>query len=266
MPDAEYRAAPAISQSALKTILDCPARYVWEKANPVTKAAYDFGHVVHGMVLGVGGTVARLDFPDRRTNAYKDAYAAAREAGEIPLLRDDYDRAKACADAVTNHPLAGPMITREGQSEVAMFWADPDTGTACKGLADRVTVTPDGTHWLIDLKTSGATVDPDAFGSSVAKYGYHVQAAYYTDGYEAATGERPRFVFVAVEKTHPHLVTVAELDDEAIESGRARYKDALDIYNRCVATGTWPGYTDQIAALITLPPWATKRRNTDLDY
>ena len=91
MPDADYRRYPAVSQSGLKTILDSPARYRWERDHPTIKDAYDFGHVVHGLVLGVGEPVARLDFPDRRSKAYKDAVAEAREAGAIPLLAATHD-------------------------------------------------------------------------------------------------------------------------------------------------------------------------------
>ena len=54
MPDPEYRAVPRISQSGLKTILDCPARYVWETENRVEKKAFDFGHIVHAELLGTG--------------------------------------------------------------------------------------------------------------------------------------------------------------------------------------------------------------------
>ena len=50
---------------------------------------------------------------------------------------------------------------------------------------------------------------------------------------------------------------MVQLDDEAIDVGRARYQDALDIYQRCVETGEWPGYTDVIATTISLPRWAT---------
>lgn len=257
MPDADYRRYPAVSQSGLKTILDSPARYRWERDHPTIKDAYDFGHVVHGLVLGVGEPVARLDFPDRRSKAYKDAVAEAREAGAIPLLAATHDEAHACADAVFEHPLAGALIGRPGDSEVSLFWADDPTGTACKGRADRVTVTDDGQHWLVDLKTTGTTASPDRFGSTAASYGYHLQAAFYLDGYEQITGHRARFLNVLVETAAPHFVAVVELDDEALDVGRAKYRDALDLYASCRANNDWPGYTPTFTQVVSLPRWAT---------
>jgi hypothetical protein len=49
-------------------------------------------------------------------------------------------------------------------------------------------------------------------------------------------------------------VTVAELDAEAVLVGRKRNDEALDIYAQCVATDTWPSYTDAIE-LVSLPAW-----------
>lgn len=257
MPDADYRRYPAVSQSGLKTILDSPARYRWERDHPTIKDAYDFGHVVHGLVLGVGEPVARLDFPDRRSKAYKDAVAEAREVGAIPLLAATHDEAHACADAVFEHPLAGALIGRDGDSEVSLFWSDVESGVACKGRADRVTITDDGQHWLVDLKATGQTANPDRFGSTAASYGYHLQAAFYLDGYEQITGHRARFLNVLVETAAPHFVAVVELDDEALDVGRAKYRDALDIYARCRESGDWPGYTPAFTKVVSLPRWAT---------
>lgn len=258
MPDAGYRAAAGVNQSSLKTILDCPARYRWEQdTQRPGKDAYDFGHVVHAMVLGRGVEYARLDFPDRRTKAFKEADAEAREAGLVPLVSATYDRAAAAAAAVRSHPLAGPILTREGEAEVAAFWQRPD-GRECKALIDWLTVTPDDTHWLIDVKTKSGSVAPSAFAKSVADYGYHVQQAWYQDGYYAATGVFPRFLFVVVGTDAPHHVMVGELADAAVDKGRELYEHALTVLGACEASGRWPGYTDTEPATIELPAWATR--------
>jgi len=256
MPDADYRAAPGLSQSALKTILDCPARYLWELENPRVKDAYDFGHAVHAMVLGVGPQVERLDFPGRRTNDYKTAEREARATGAVPLLASKYDEARACADAIAQHPLAGPIFAAPGESEVAMFWTDPARGVECKGLADRVVQTGDGAHWIVDLKTTARSAAPGSFARDVAQFGYHVQAAFYSDGYEQITGVRPWFLNVVVESAAPYLVSVVQLDQEALDAGRVKYGDALDLHAACVASGDWPGYTEITAATLSLPKWA----------
>lgn len=257
MPDREYRAAPGISQSALKSVADSPARYLWERSHRTSKDAFDFGHVVHSIVLGRGAEYTRLDFPDRRTKAFKDAESAARAAGLVPLIAEHHDRAEACAAAVLAHPLAGPILTRDGDSEVVVIWDDDDTGLPCKGMVDRVTLTPDGTTWLIDVKTTRQSAAPRSFASAVASYSYHMQAAFYLDGWRAATGVQARWLNVVVETSAPHMTAVYELDGEALEVGRGLYRDAIATYQQCAETGVWPGYTDTIAHVLSLPRWAT---------
>ena len=43
-------------------------------------------------------------------------------------------------------------------------------------------------------------------------------------------------------KDPPYLVNIAELDDDAIRAGRARLRDACEIFRDCTETGIWPGY------------------------
>jgi hypothetical protein len=62
------------------------------------------------------------------------------------------------------------------------------------------------------------------------------------------------FVFIFQEKTAPYLVTVAELDAEAVLVGRKRNDEALATYAQCLTTDTWPSYTDAIE-LVSLPAW-----------
>ena len=52
VPEADYFASPALSQSQAKTLLDCPARYRWERENPQPhRDAFDIGHAAHSLSL-----------------------------------------------------------------------------------------------------------------------------------------------------------------------------------------------------------------------
>lgn len=257
MPDADYRRYPAVSQSGLKTILDSPARYRWEIKHPRIRKHFDFGHLVHALLLGRGLDAHVVDAASWVGKAAQAEAEEARAAGKVPVLAKDHERVLAAARAVRAHPLAGPMLAHPGDSEVAMFWTDEHTGVACKALADRILVTDDETHWILDPKTTGRSANPRSFARDAATFGYHIQDAFYLDGYEAITGERPRFLNIVVEADPPHFVSVVELDQEAIDAGRTRYRDALDIYARCRETGVWPGYTETFAETISLPRWAT---------
>ena len=108
---------------------------------------------------------------------------------------------------------------------------------------------------IVDLKTT-RDASPDGFAKSVAQYRYHVQAAFYSDGYKAAFGEAPRgFVFIAVETEPPYLVAVYVASETMTSRGRIEYQTDLDTFRECLATDTWPGYSSSPLTL-DLPKWA----------
>ena len=244
MPEDVYHARPELSQSQMKTILDSPARFIAEQGRPGTpRDAFDFGTVVHTMILGVGA-YARLDFPDRRTKAYKEACAEARDAGMVPLLASTFDAARAAADKVRAHGIAGPWLTRPGWSEVSMFWVDEQTGVRLRGRVDRLTISPDGRPLLIDCKTTGRSASPSGFSRAVTDHRYDLQEATYRIGYEACTGVTPDFLFVVVESTPTHEVGTYWVDAADVAAARDDYRHAVDTFAACTRTGQWPGYTD----------------------
>jgi hypothetical protein len=107
---------------------------------------------------------------------------------------------------------------------------------------------------LVDLKTT-VNADPREFGKTAYKFGYHQSAGHYQDGVLAATGELLPFTFVLVEKTAPYFVSVVQLDEEAVQAGRALNERAKRIYAECTKSGVWPGYP--ASEPISLPMWAS---------
>ena len=260
-PDPEYRAVDAASYSALKHMLDSPARYKWERENRVEKSVYDFGHAVHSETLGVGESLRVIAAPNWKSPDTRQQRDDAYAAGEVPLLTHEYEAVQACTAQIAGHPLAGPILTSPGHSEVSIFWTDPDTDLPCKARIDRVTVTEDGTHYLIDVKTVGQTAEPSAFARAAAGFSYHMQGDFYRTGYATATGvslDQVMWLNVVAEKTRPYLVSVVALDEPSLLAGRARWQYALDQLAHCLASDTWPGYTETEAALISIPQYALK--------
>src|SRR6202040_3457777 len=94
---------------------------------------------------------------------------------------------------------------------------------------------------IVDLKTC-RDASRRGFGSAVAAYRYHAQAASYVDAVEHCTGRRLPFVFVAVKKEPPYLVGVYRISDEQLELGRTLYRELLDQLDLCRSTNQWPGY------------------------
>lgn len=251
MSDVEYHQLPSLSSSGAKLLLQegGPAKYLHRLTHPPEPtAAFDLGHVVHGLVLGVGAEPVEVMADSFRTKAVSEQAAKIRETGGIPLLTKDFQRCRDMADAVFNHPIAARLLNK-GTPEQSITWTDEETGLDLRCRPD----------WLrfgvcVDLKTA-ADASPHGFASAAAKYGYDLQSEFYRDGIGQATGDEVAFCFVVVEKEPPHMVGVYELDYDATRIGYEKYRAAVHLAARCLETGAWPAYGDDIQT-ISLPKWA----------
>lgn len=241
----------SLSQSGAKTLLASPARFAWERDHGrPPKDAYDLGTLVHALVLRSRDDRIRvIDARDWKTKRAQEARDEARAAGMVPVLRSQLLDASRVARAVRRHPLAGAMF-RGGRAEVSLYWIDDETGVTCRGRIDYVH--PGG---LVDLKTTTyGRGDLDVFGRSAASYDYPMQAAVYSDGWEALTGVRLPFVTVVVEVDPPYMITVGQYDDEDLDAGRARWRTALSVYAERESSGVWDDPLTDIPT-IPVPAW-----------
>jgi len=93
----------------------------------------------------------------------------------------------------------------------------------CKGKVDCVYDSNDK-KILIDVKTT-QDASPDAFRRSAYKYGYHRQAAFYTDGMGA-----DEFWFAVVEKEAPYRTGLYKASDEFLNNGRIEISKLMEKY------------------------------------
>lgn len=265
LPADEYHAdRTSISSSGLRALLapGCPAQFKYDRDNPAPpKREFDLGHAVHTEVLGEGPELDPLPFDNYLTKAAKQARDEAREMGAVPLLRHEWEQVQAMAEAIRQHPVAGPLFAPgTGIAERSMYWTDPATGVRCRIRPDWLRQAGEGRLIAVDLKTAKA-VDPAALQRAVYEHGYHAQAAFYLSGIRALGlqgDQEPAFIFVFQSKTAPYLVHLVELDFPALTLGAARNERALRIYAECERTGVWPGFNDRITYL-PLPAWAEKK-------
>lgn len=236
----------------------CPARFRYEQDHhdpAATTPALDFGSVAHRLVLGAGPDVVPVDAADWRTKAAKEARADAYEQGALPLLVDDVAKVEAMATALRAHPLAAALFAPEsGRPEQSLFWPDQQTGVWRRARLDWLPHPVDGRMVLADYKTC-RTASPTELPRAINEHGYHQQAAWYLDGVRALGLDRtPAFLFVFQEKEPPYLVTVVEPSGMALAIGNLLNLQAIRTYRDCVASGQWPGYSDDVE-LLGLPPW-----------
>ena len=275
MNNTEYNAHPAISKSHLDQVAKSPLHY-WaryldpNRVVPEPTPAMAIGSAVHTHVLELDQWDARYvsapDGIDRRTKAGKAEWEAFTTAatGRTVLPKADADLVMRMAHSVFSHPAAAMLLALPGKAETTHMWTDAATGLQCKCRPDWLT---DDGRLLVDLKT---TEDASrGFAKSIAQWRYHVQASWYLDGIEQATGTRPeQFLFLCVEKKAPYAVAVYAADAEMIAAGAQTAARDLDVLATCKAAGAWPGYSDQIEP-ISLPPWmrpgGTQQQPTEIE-
>ena len=260
IPEQAYHRDPlrhlggSLSSSIAKKLISpsCPAIARWEMDHPVHKDVFDLGSAAHKLVLGAGSDLVVVEADSWRGKAAQDAKASARAAGLVPLLPDDMAAAVAMCDAIHGHPIAGALLDPCAfLPERSIMWQD--SGTWLRARPDALSL--DGRPLIIDLKTTPST-EPNALIKSVYNFGYYMQATWYLEALRTLGIDDATFLFVFVQSAPPHLVTVGQLDQPALDEGAVRNRQAIDVWNRCRATDSWPGYCDDDIALIGLPRWA----------
>lgn len=271
MENADYHRHSAVSKSHLDLVARSPlhywARYVDpNRVEPEPTPAMLLGTAVHTHVLELDAWdqryIAAPEGIDRRTKAGKEEWAAfeAQAAGRSVISRADAELVMAIGRAVHGHPAAAYLLNQSGQAETTHMWTDEATGLQCKCRPDWLL---DDGSLIVDLKTT-EDASPAGFRKSIANFRYHVQAAWYLDGLERATGKRPeQFLFVAVEKKPPHAVAVYAADVEMVAAGAAAAARDLEVLATCKQANAWPAYSDQIES-ISLPPWMRPRPDGSL--
>lgn len=258
LPETEYHAPKdELSSTGAKLILESPAKFKHQvlDGNRVHRDAYDLGTAVHTKVLGTGAQPVTCP-PEllasngaMTTKAAREWKAEQQAAGRPVLSVADLAQADGMTEAVLAHPVARKLFERAGNAEVSVF--DERTGVKRRCRFDWL---PDDGGIAVDLKT---TLDASkaGFSKSAAKFGYHVQRGFYLDILKHATGRELDMLFVAVEKEPPYLVAVHQFEPEFADMGEMEALEALDIYRRCMATGEWPGYPEEIN-MLTPPMYA----------
>ena len=233
----DYHAGPGISKSDLNRLLQSPAH--WRQG--IVKETPDkrLGTAAHCCVLEPESWEVRYRCIDKRNKKTPDD-------GKIALPPQAWETCLAIREAVWNHPTCQTLFM-EGQAERSVYWIDPATLLLCKARPD----------WsrpgmLVDLKTT-TDASPAGFARAIRKYRYHLQAAFYLDGWEAAGGDPvEEFIFIAVEKTPPitkDTVGLYRLSEATLMTGRQLYDDALHQFNDCLTRQTWPGYSEAVVTL-----------------
>ncbi|CAL8981834.1 hypothetical protein RHODOP_04774 [Rhodoplanes sp. P11] len=259
---------PSLTQSIAKLLLERSPLHAWHvhpRLNPAfapeEPTRFDVAHVAHTLLLGRGKDVAVIDAADWRTKAAKEERDDALARGRLPILAEQYERARLLVDRARDQLSAaglGEAFSPDaGDGEMVIAWQDGD------GLWRRAMI-----DWLshdrrlvLDYKTTLASAAPHAIPTKMAADGWCIQAAQHEAGLDILdpeTAGRRRHIFVCQEATEPYALSIVEIPEAAMTIGRRQLAMARDIWSACSRAGIWPGYPRGVIRP-AYPEWAESR-------
>lgn len=259
-------AVPSLTQSIANTLLNESPLHAWSEhpklgnqRKPATKAM-DKGQLLHKLVLGEGAEIEVIEADNYRTKLAQEIRDRAIEQHRVPMLAREHADIMGALETIQNN-IRAFGVHLDGQSEVGIEWteAGKDADVLCRCRIDHLTGST-----IIDVKKT-QSAHPKAAARSVITYGYHVQQAAYTNALAALKPELAGaidYILLFIEVEPPYAVLPARLDGALKQMGEMRWRSAVLAWERCLATGHWPSYSEGIARL-EAPPWAITEQMTE---
>ena len=230
-----YHQSKAISSSALKTIHKKSVYHYLNQA-PRYSNALQLGTAIHTAVLEPQNFYDEFYVSpkiDKRTKAGKEQAAKQVKLaeGKSVIEADQYDMILKIKENFERNEQA--VYYTKGDIELSHY-------TTYEGVDVRVR--PDCINKMLGFISDPKSCQdnsPRAFKSDVYKWGYHLQAAFYSD----MVGIDPKnFVFIAIETNYPYSVECYTLSEKMIEEGRNAYANAIADWKFYLETGIATGY------------------------
>jgi hypothetical protein len=262
----EYHAGTwAVGNTGLQLVQDCPALYHGQyldaerpQEEDKESAAQRFGNIAHCALFEFAAYNSRYVVgPDvhKSTNAWKDFVRGLAPGCEPCTSKERMAGLRIRQSALAIPDLRDALLHPGGRGEVSAYWRDDSTGVMLKVRPDWDMPVGDKACILFDAKTF-ATGDADEFARQAARMNYDFQAAFYSDVYGRVCGRQVlAFVHIVISNKWPHPVNLVQLGERSINTGRLKYRRALDTYAECLRTGEWPGYAPGIK-LVDIPEYA----------
>ncbi len=278
---ADYRDLPFLNQSTLKKWIElgietrCPAKFRDWYAQERTKVtdSMKLGSLVDTILLEPMSfdtlfCVVPKDAPSRPSSRSWNAKNPSDATAKAIEYWTEFEK------SISRRMVVGHEMLETAKSIVSVLMKESDLMSIfryCKkavGIAElqghlckcEMDLYSDKTDWLFDLKVScDASNTEFGFGSTLAKFGYDIQTAFYLDILKALGRHRNGMGFIVVESEPPHYVNVITLpdDDERVEAARVKYRKAIHTLQWHRAQDYWPSYTQWEEAIT--PRWHMKQ-------
>mgnify|MGYP000008086067 CR=1 FL=1 len=252
MASAAYHAdpcpEPSASASILKTLMAKSPRHaalehprLEPNARETKRQDFDVGQAAHAILLGQPDPIRVIEADGYRTRVAKEERDAAYAAGQIPALREQYERVCAMVEAaraqIAAHQDAHDAFDlNAGDAELTLIWQDQ--GVWCRARLDFVHADRPA---IDDFKTTATT----ALGWGDRTFwdtGCDIQAGFYRRAYRALYGRDPEVRFIVQEVQSPYGMMVYRVHGRAAEIADQRAERALRWWRWCIQHDRWPGY------------------------
>ena len=252
-----YHSIKALSNSSLSCLKRSPTefykRFITGEMKGQESDAMLLGSAVHMLALEPERFDAQyvvLDGPinpqtgkpygrDTKKFEYWLLDQAANDDGRTMLIREEFAESLAIAKAFQAHPtIAAIMASRAEKLFESEYFMEHDIEGRIVELKCKIDFVCPSARLIIDLKTT-SDPSPYAWSWSAEDFGYHRQAAIYSDAMEAKYGEPFRFLFGVVRSKEPYEAAVYELDAESIQRGRSEYEALIEEYIDRKAKNDW---------------------------
>lgn len=251
MTEKEYNEHPGVRRSDLWKISESPEKYKYAIEHPIEPSqAMIFGSAAHKYILEKkewNDEYAVAPAVDRRTNAGKEMWKefCDKTAGKTVVGQDEYETIQEMRSVIESDLIAKKLLYGSGKTEIPFFWKDKDTQELCKVKLDRL-VRIDRRFAVVDYKTA-KSAKTDIFIHDMMRFGYHLQAAMYTEGVMKCKRlkYRPDFIFVVQEKMPPYSVNVIYVpnDSSVMMYGIDKFREFIGILHQCKLTDNFYGFT-----------------------
>lgn len=241
-----YDNLKAINASLIKECVKSPFhgfQYLFGERE--SSSSMDLGTLVHSLVLEPNkGLDEYYVIPKGAKTASHEEAANGRKIVRAQVLEE----AQKIANSVLNCPAAKPFL-KDAITEVELTF--DVNGTPCKARLDGYT--KDGT--LIELKTANELYARD-FVSSIIRYGYEIQMAFYREALRRNNIEVKRVIIIQATTESPYLCNVYELDELFLTLGDKKINNVFHIAAKLL-DGWVPTQSSEVRKL-ELPQWAAE--------
>ncbi len=251
----EYAEMDGVSNTMLNKIHISPAHFKhWQESPKEETEALSLGALLHCLILepeNFERDFAVEPIVNKRTNDGKEILADfyGNNKDKTIVQQRQLELATTLKNEIMRHEIANKLLSGKGENEVALFWADEETGIKCKAKLDRIK-----NGIIVDLKTTRNS-SPAMFAKNAYDYGYHRQAYHYCDGYRNCCGKEAKgFIFIAIEKTPPYALVIYEASELLKEIGKIERDKNLLTYKTCKETDNWFGYDGEKPTINALEP------------